>query len=210
MSVVLNAQNRSDLKKSETKRLRFNGQVPAIVYGKKMESQPVSVDSIELLKTIRDNGRNAIISLSVDGGGKRHQVIVNDLQMDSLKGDITHADFFEVDMQSEMDADVPVHLEGEAVGTQDGGIVQHSLYQLSVRALPTEIPEAIEVNIESLAIGDSIQVRDLSEGKKYEINNEPEEVVVSILPPALNNEPDEQQEQEEGEAAEADQEATEE
>ncbi|MGO4890191.1 50S ribosomal protein L25/general stress protein Ctc [Anaerobacillus sp. MEB173] len=197
MATVLKAEQRSSLRKSETKGLRLRGQVPAIVYGSKMESKPVSIDGIEFLKTIRENGRNAIISLDV-AGDTSHQVIVNDMQLDSLKGDIIHADFFEVDMQSEMDADVPVHLVGEPIGASDGGIVQHTVHQLSVRALPADIPEAIEINIENLAIGDSIQVRDLPKAGQYEVNNEPEEVIVSILPAPLNNEPDEQQAQEEG------------
>jgi large subunit ribosomal protein L25 len=190
MTVKLQAKERADLKNSTTREIRESGQVPAILYGKKTESRAIAVDSIKFLKVIRENGRNGIISLSVDSDTKSHQVIVNEWQIDPLKGHYLHIDFFEVDMKSEMDADVPVRLEGEAPGSKEGGVLSHLMYSVSVRSLPNEIPEEIVVDISNLSVGDSIQIRDIIESQKVEINNDPEETIVTVTVAAAEAEPE--------------------
>lgn len=201
MATILQASNRKELRGSTLRRLRNEGNVPGVIYGKDLPSKAVYVDSVEFLKTIRITGKNGIINLKTDG--ESYEVIAHDVQTDPLKGEIVHVDFYKVDMKKEMDADVPIHLVGEAVGVKDGGIVQQTLHEISVRSLPSEIPEAIEIDISQLMIGDSLAVRDLPKGDHYEINNEPEEGILSILPPTLNNEPDEQQEEADKEEVQA-------
>jgi large subunit ribosomal protein L25 len=193
MATMLKASNRNELRGSAVKQLRNEGNVPAVVYGKKLASKAVSVSAIEFLKTLKVTGKNGIITLATDEG--MFEVITHDVQKDPLKGELIHIDFYKVDMKKEMDANVAIHLIGEAQGEKDGGIVQQVLHELSVRTLPTNIPEAIEVDISEMLIGDTLQVADLPKSSEYEINNEPEEGVMSILPPTLNNEPDEQQEE---------------
>ncbi len=201
MGTMLKASTRNDLRGSKLRKLRSEGNVPAVVYGKDISSKTVFVDEIEFVKTVKVIGKNGIIFLATDEG--TYQVIANDVQMDSLKGNIVHVDFYKVDMKSEMDADVAVQLVGEAMGVKDGGIVQQTLHEVSVRSLPSDIPEAIEIDISHLMIGDSLQVRDIPKSDKYEINNEPEEGIMTILPPVLNNEPDEQQEEADKEEVQA-------
>ena len=201
MGTMLKASTRNDLRGSKLRKLRSEGNVPAVVYGKDISSKTVFVDEIEFVKTVKVTGKNGIIFLATDEG--TYQVIANDVQMDSLKGNIVHVDFYKVDMKSEMDADVAVQLVGEAMGVKDGGIVQQTLHEVSVRSLPSDIPEAIEIDISHLMIGDSLQVRDIPKSDKYEINNEPEEGIMTILPPVLNNEPDEQQEEADKEEVQA-------
>ncbi|MFB4161979.1 50S ribosomal protein L25/general stress protein Ctc [Geomicrobium sp. JSM 1781026] len=208
--VKLQAHSREDLRRSVTRKLRKDGYVPAVLYGKKTESTAVSVPSIEFMKTLREAGRNGIIDLFVDGDGKKHQVMVHDVQSDILKGDTTHIDFFEVDMKSELDADVAVNLVGDAPGEAEGGVLSHMMFTISVRALPTEIPEQIEVDISGLGIGDSIAVADLKSGKNFEFNNDDEETVVAVLAPTIEEEPAEGEEtQEEPELVDNDEDASE-
>lgn len=206
MATTLQAKKREELKGSYLRKIRKQGNVPAVVYGKDLPSQPVFVDGVEFLKTLRVSGVNGIISLQTDNG--TYEVMTHDMQVDPLKGDVVHVDFYKVDMKSEMDADVPLQLVGEAEGVKDGGIVQQTLYEVSVRALPSDIPEVIEIDISEMRIGDSLQVRNLPKNERYEINNEPEEGIMSILPPTLNNEPDEQQEQKDKEEVQAEAENT--
>lgn len=201
MGTMLKANSRDDLKGSTLKKLRNEGNVPGIVYGKDIRSKSIYVDGVDFQKTIKKTGKNGIILLATQEG--TYEVIANEVQVDHLKGDVLHIDFFKVDMKSEMDANVPLQLVGEPEGLKDGGIVQQTLYEVSIRSLPSNIPEAIEVDISSMMIGDSLQVRDLPKLDKYEINNEPEEGIMSILAPTLNNEPDEQQEKEDKEEAQA-------
>lgn len=178
MAVTLKATLRNDLRKSITKQLRQEGQVPAIVYGKGEKAKTISVDSVELLKTVRDEGRNAIISLNVEGD-KPVQVMVHEYQSEPLKNELLHVDFYEVDLSEEMTVNVPVRVEGEV----KGGIVQQPLYELQVKAKPSDIPEEITVEVSSLSIGDSISVDDLPTAANYEIMDEGITTVVTILAP---------------------------
>ncbi|RSL30038.1 50S ribosomal protein L25/general stress protein Ctc [Salibacterium salarium] len=196
MATVLEANTRTDLRKSVSNKLRTDGYVPAVLYGKDTESKPVSVPNITFIKTIREVGRNGIIELDVEGESEKHKVIVHDIQVDPIKDYLVHIDFFEVDLKSEMEADVSVNLQGDAPGEKEGGILSPLLYNVTVRALPTDIPEEIAVDISELGIGDSVQIADLASGKGFEFVNEPEETVVTVLPPEQEKEPEEEQGQE--------------
>ncbi|WP_100400541.1 50S ribosomal protein L25/general stress protein Ctc [Bacillus sp. FJAT-44742] len=189
MSAVLEAKSRTDLKRSATRKLRVEGFVPGVLYGKKVESTPVAVENVDFIKTIREVGRNGIVELEVESTGKKHKVIAHDIQVDPLKDHIMHIDFFEVDLDAEMDADVTVSLTGEAPGEKEGGIVSHLLYNITVRAKPEDFPEEITVDISELNIGDSIQVDALKSGRNFEILGEPDETVVTVLPPQEEEDP---------------------
>ncbi|GAE27714.1 LSU ribosomal protein L25p [Halalkalibacter wakoensis JCM 9140] len=198
MASVLQANPREDLRGSATRRIRKEGYVPAVLYGNKIESQPVAVTGIDFLKTVREVGKNGLFSLDV-AGKKKHQVMIHDIQIDPLKNEYTHIDFFEVDMTSEIDANVPVRLNGEAPGEKEGGMVSHLMYEITVRCLPGEIPEEISVDVSNLNIGDSIQVADIRSSVSVDISNEDEETIVTVQAPAaeVENEqaPDEQAEE---------------
>ncbi|MCM3715790.1 50S ribosomal protein L25/general stress protein Ctc [Halalkalibacter oceani] len=189
MATILKASPREDLKGSATRQLRKDGYVPAVLYGNKIESQPVSVEGVDFLKTVREVGKNGLFSLEVSGKNK-HQVMIHDLQIDPLKNEYLHIDFFEVDMTSEIDAAVPVRLTGEAPGEKEGGIVSHLMYEISVKCLPSDIPEEISVDISGLAIGDSIQVADIRSTVQVEITSDDEETIVTVQPPAAEVEPE--------------------
>lgn len=182
MAVKLKADQRDDLAKSNTKKIRQAGSVPAIVYGNNKEPRTVSVNSMELLKTVRDEGKNAIISLEV--GGDSVDVMLHDYQIEPLKDELVHADFYVVNMSQEMDVQVPIHLDGEAQGAKDGGVLQQPLHEISLRAKPANIPEEIKVDVASLEIGDSITVADLKEGRDYEILEDEATTIVTILAPS--------------------------
>ncbi|MFQ3546542.1 50S ribosomal protein L25/general stress protein Ctc [Halobacillus rhizosphaerae] len=182
MAITLKANQRQDLKQSVTRELRQEGNVPGVVYGKDKEPITVTVNSIELLKTVRDEGKNAIIGLDIQGKSKV-DVMLHEYQIDPLKDELIHADFYVVNMSEEMDVEVPVHLEGEAAGTKEGGVLQQPLYELAVRAKPGDIPEEIVVNVSELNIGDSIMVSDLTAERGYEITEDENTTIVSVTPP---------------------------
>ncbi|RBW67640.1 50S ribosomal protein L25/general stress protein Ctc [Bacillus taeanensis] len=181
MSATLKAEIRDTKKSSVLTQIRNNGGIPAVLYGQKKESKPIFVDSPEFLKVYRSVGKNGVITLKVEN--ESHSVMVYDLQKDPLKDAYVHADFYEVDMNQEVDADVPVHLIGESAGSKDGGVTQQLLHEISVRALPAEFPESIDINVEALDIGDTIQIKDIKASGNCEILNDPEEVAVSIIAP---------------------------
>ncbi len=182
VAVKLEATLREDLTKSATKEIRNSGRVPAVIYGKEKDSESISVDSIELIKTVRDEGKNAIITLNVENN-KSVDVMLHDYQIDPLKDELIHADFYIVNMAEEMDVEVALRLEGEAQGTKDGGVLQQPMYELQVRAKPGNIPEEIIVDITDLKIGDSISVSDITIKGNYEVLEDSDTTIATVLAP---------------------------
>ena len=183
---ILKAEERTDSRRSSLRKIRQSGFVPGVIYGRNLENKSVALDSIELLKILRAEGKNTIINLDINGD--QHSVMVTELQTDPLKDSIVHADFKVVDMEAEMEATVPVNLTGEAEGIKQGGVLQQPLYEMSVTAKPKNIPQTIEVDISSLEVNDVLTVGDIPSKGDYSFNHEPDEVVASILPPQKQEE----------------------
>ncbi|MBT2759363.1 50S ribosomal protein L25/general stress protein Ctc [Mesobacillus foraminis] len=196
MGAVLKANERTDLQHSSLKRLRAEGNIPAVVYGRNQESQSVYVDSVDFLKTIREVGRNGIISLDV--GGNTTDVMLSDYQEDSIKRDILHADFIAVDMGSEITATVRLNLTGEAAGVKDGGVLQQPVHEISVTATPGNIPAAVELDVTNLQVGETLMVADLKANNNYQINDDESLVLASILAPRQEEEISSGEQQEPG------------
>lgn len=187
MPVKLKAKQREDLRSSATKKIRQAGQIPAVVYGKDKDSTSVSVDSMELIRTVREEGVNAIISLDIENG-QTVDVMLHDYQMHPIKDEVMHADFYMIDMTEEMDVEVPLRLEGEAEGAREGGILQQPLYELQVRAIPSAIPEEITVDVSKLDIGDTITIADLPVEDEYTFLDEEDTPIAIVLPPEAEEE----------------------
>src|SRR5690625_1597207 len=187
MAISLKAKLREDFSRATTNQLRQEGFVPAVVYGKGKETKTVSVDNVELLKTVRDEGRNAIISLDIEDKDAI-DVMLHEYQTDPVKGEVIHVDFYIVDMAEEMDVAVALRIEGDEAGAREGGILQQPLYELQVRAKPRDIPEEITVNVSDLDIGESISVADLPKSDKYEFIDEPETTIAVVLAPEAEEE----------------------
>ncbi|GAA4076301.1 50S ribosomal protein L25/general stress protein Ctc [Amphibacillus indicireducens] len=182
MAVKLRAERRDDLTKSHTNQLRKKGFIPSVVYGNDKEAITVAVENIELLKTLRDEGRNAVITLDIEQG-ESVEVMLHEYQMDPLRDEVIHADFYVVDMSQEMDVTVSIQLEGEPAGVREGGILQQPLYELQVRATPANIPDQITINVADLEIGDAISVSDLDKAEGYEVTEAPDTTIVTITAP---------------------------
>ena len=181
MSTVLQATERTDKRRGTLTKIRKEGNVPAIVYGAKKENTSIYLREVELLKTIKDVGRNGVISLDVNGNTQN--VIVTDYQVDPLKNGFIHVDFLAVDMSKEVTANVNVNLVGDAAGVKDGGVMQQSLFEVSIAAKPGDIPPSIDIDVTNLQVADTITVADIKELGNFTVNHEEDEVIASILPP---------------------------
>ncbi|MFC3882068.1 50S ribosomal protein L25/general stress protein Ctc [Bacillus songklensis] len=200
MSTLLKATERKDLKHSTTTRLRKQGNFPAVVYGNKVESKPISINSADFIKAIRESGRNGVLTLTVDND--KFSVMLHDIQTDPLKREVLHADFQVVDMSKEVEVDVNIVLTGDAPGVKEGGVMQQAIHQVSVRALPQDIPSSIEIDVSNLQIGDTVTVENIDTNGKYELNHEPSETIASILPPKQEEDIDSGEQQDELDEAE--------
>lgn len=193
---TIQAINRHEFTRSAKRKIREAGQIPAIVYGKTTESKPVAIDSIQLLKTIREEGKNTIIDLNVDGSSQN--VMLSDMQTDPLKNEVIHVDFQIVDMKADIEVNVPIQLIGDAQGVKDGGVLQQSTHEITISAKPGDIPQTIEVDISNLAVNEALLLKDVVKNGSYTFIQDGDLVIASILPPQQEEEIDSGEEQEPG------------
>jgi len=183
-NVELTVAPRSTLGK-KVKAMRRGGITPANVYGHRVESQAVEIDSMTLAHTLKKLERNAILSLRIEGESAVRPVVVRDVQRDILNDKILHVDFYQVSMAEKMKADVPLILVGKAPAVDDlGGTLLQGLDSIAVEALPGDIPPHVEVDISDLATFDaSVHVRDLAVDPKVHVLTEGDSVIASVAPP---------------------------
>ena len=185
--VKLNVEVRDARGKGAARRARAAGKVPGIVYGKGIDPISIAVDRREFVTALlTDAGMNVLLDLQIDGDSVL--TLARDLHRDPVRGTLLHADFVKVDLTQEVEVEVPIHVVGEAPGVKEGGVLEHPLFNLNVRCLPGDVPESIEADVSGLAIGESLRVSDLSEGRKFEILNDPDSPVVTIVAPISEEE----------------------
>jgi large subunit ribosomal protein L25 len=196
MSAILQATERVKDKNSTIRKIREAGNIPAVLNGTN-QSKPIYVNSADFIKTIRTTGRNGIIKLAIEN--EQHSVMLHEVQTDPIKSEIIHADFKVVNMSNEVTVDVNINLVGEALGVKDGGVLQQSIHQVSISALPMDIPQTIDIDISQLEVGQVIKLEDINSHGKYTVNQDESQVVASILPPKQEEEISTGEEQEPGE-----------
>jgi len=180
--VTLKAIKREDTGKGSARRARAAGRVPAIVYGQGIEPVAIAVDRREFVTALlTDAGMNVLLNIEVDGSTTT--ALTRELQRDPVRGTLLHADFVKIDLTQEVEVEVPVHLVGDSPGVKEGGVLEHPLFTVHVRCLPTDVPESIDADISGLNIGDVLRVSELSEGLDFHILNNPEAVVASVAAP---------------------------
>ncbi len=178
----LTAQKRENLSNSYTKELRKKGNVPGIFYRKDIGSIPISVKNTAL-NTFVYTSEVKIINLNVEGTDTPYNCILKEVQFDPVSDKPVHFDLLGISAHEKIKVEVPLILVGTPAGAKDGGITQHPVHSVEIECLPQDIPPSIEINIEALMIGDSIQLRDI-ELKNFEILDSLDTTIVSISPPA--------------------------
>jgi len=180
--VALTAQPRTEFGNGPARRLRRQGLVPGIVYQPGQPSLAFSLPGRDLRRGLHE-GRTGVIDLTI-GDQPARPVLLKDWQLDAIRGDVLHVDFQEVDLTQEIEAPVPVHLVGTAVGVRDGGVLDQPLREVVVSALPDTLPDHLEADVSELAVGDSISVSDLTAPEGVVIVSDPETVVASVVAPS--------------------------
>ena len=182
MSSQLSAKVRTGKSRSVIHKLRSEGQVPASVYGKRIEAgESIAVTEKELTSILRKNPY-AVIELSVADKGK-YPVMINEIQRDKLSGKVLHVDFHQISMDEPVKSTVGIDLAGEAPGVREGGILSIETYEVEVRCLPAKLPAQLSIDISGLHVGDNLLVSDLQIPDDVELLSEPTGVIVTILAP---------------------------
>ncbi len=191
----IEAELRTETGKGAARRIRRSGLIPGVVYGRGNEPRSIKVDPLDIEKLLQSN---AIFDLTFVGeDGEESTVIIKDYQKDVIKQNLLHVDFQFISMDEKITVSVPMHLEGEAVGVRDGGVLQQLLREIDIDVLPSEIPEEITIDISELEVGESLSVADLELPETIDLVTDSDEVIVTVVTPTELIEEDEEEEEDE-------------
>lgn len=192
----------------ESRRIRRQGLVPAVVYGSELENAiPVSVDSHDLQVALHtEAGTNAIINLEIEGG-ETVTTMARVIERHPFRNEYRHVDFLTIDLTQKTHAEVALHFEGTPIGVEEGGVFSPRRTHVLIEVLPTEIPAYIELDVTEVEIGGSLRVEDLPDLEGIEYLEEPDAVVMSVTVPQAEIEEPEEPELLEGEELEEGEEA---
>jgi len=198
----LEVQQREKRGSADARRLRREGLIPGVLYGRGKSPHPFSVHERELRRALTGPaGLHAILDVALDGQKTSHASILKDYQQDIISGRLAHVDLQEVRLDQPIQAEVVIELVGEAAGSIEGGVLSQVTREINVEALPLEVPERIEVDVSSMQMGDTLRLVDVAVQEGVTFLDDPEETVIAtVTVPTQIIEPEpEEEELEEGE-----------
>jgi large subunit ribosomal protein L25 len=173
-------QNRAVLGSAESRRLRRQGLIPGVLYGRE-SPVPFTVPARELRSALTTKGGlNAVLDVVVEGG-QIHSSVLKEYQQDKVRGFITHVDLQEVRLDQPIHATVPLHLHGEPAGVKLGGVLAQVTNELNVEALPMEVPEHLEADVSDMNIGDSLRLSSLQVPEGVTLLDDLDETVIATV-----------------------------
>lgn len=200
--VKLEVQERDDVGKSGAARLRRDGFIPGVLYGRGKKPHAIAVPERELRAALTgSHGHHAILDVVLAGQKTTHASILKDYQVDPIRGRITHFDLHEVRLDQPITAQVAVELTGESPGVKAGGVLSALVREVSVEALPLEMPDRLLLDISGTEIGSSLRVGDLTAPEGATLLDDPDTVIVSVAAPRVEVEEPTEEELAEGEEA---------
>jgi large subunit ribosomal protein L25 len=188
--VKLLVQNRAVLGSAESRRLRRQGLVPAVLYGRE-QPVPITIGERDLRAALTtEGGLNAVLDVVVDGGAV-HPSVLKEYQQDPVRGTITHVDLQEVRLDRPIHATVPVALVGNPAGVTEGGVLSQVTLEVNVQALPMEVPQHLEVDVSAMHVNDTLRLEALQPPEGVTLLDDLETVLASLTLPTRVEEPEE-------------------
>lgn len=187
--VTLSAKPRAEFGTRPSKRLRREGLVPATVYGKNAEAKSITVNGRDLYGALHTAaGRNALINVDIDGDEKV-LAVAREVQRHPVRGEVIHLDLIQISLDEKIAAEISVEYLGTPAGVrEDGGFVEAIAMTVNILALPTAIPDSIQMDIEEMNTGDTLKVSDLPEIEGVEYTDEIDRPLVTVLLPRVEEE----------------------
>ena len=184
---MLKVATRSESGKGGARQVRRSGSIPGVLYG-------LSVDPVQLKVNAREfnillqggRGAHAMLQLEfIDQPELNGPAMIKAIQYHPVRDNVTHTDFLRIDLSKKIDTAVPIRFEGNALGVIEGGVIDYQTREIEISCLPTEVPDAIVINIEALEIGDSIHVRDLVIPENVELLTSADRAVAAVHAPRV-------------------------
>ena len=197
--ILLEAELRKGTGRANTKDLKEKGYLPAVLYSHGKESASLQVSNSALIKLVHQHRiEGVIVTLKIKDDKKSRACLVKEIQYDPVHDNIIHVDFNEISLTKAIKVNIPVVAKGEPVGVkQEGGALEHILWEIEIECLPTDIPKEIEIDVTNLKIGDSIHIKDIQFSDKVKVSNDPSAIVLSVAAPMKEEVPAEAVEGEE-------------
>jgi large subunit ribosomal protein L25 len=183
MYELLKAEFRDDKTKAPLKKMRKDGFVPGVIFGKEMETVLFKVPFQKISTFLAHSGK--VFQVEVDGKGK-HLVNLEDIQWNHLGNEMFHISFHKIAENEKTTVTLPIVIHGEAVGTKEGGIINQVLNEVQVKGLPKDMPEFVEVIVDELAVGGHIALKDVKAPKGLEWAHDIEDNIVSCHLPKVH------------------------
>ena len=178
--VQLKATPRTAFGTTHTRRLRAAGLVPGVLYKSGEDSIPFALPERELNRAIHGgHGKTAVFEIAVEGH-PTVPALLKDWDLNPVRGSLIHVDFQQVDLRQEVEASVPLVLDGIAAGVREGGVLGQPVHEVLVRALPDAIPDGIQIDVSALEAGGVLHLSDVTPPPGVEIVGDPELVVASV------------------------------
>jgi large subunit ribosomal protein L25 len=209
--VKLEVKRREEHGSAVSRRLRRTGFVPGVLYSGGKAAVSFSVPEREIRHALSgEHGTHAILDVVLEGQQRAHHAVLKDFQVDAVKSRLLHVDLHEVRLDQPIQAQVVIELVGTPEGVVQGGVLSQVTREVNVEALPMEVPDRLPLDVEGLAIGDSVRVADHGTLDGVTVLDDPDTVVATVTPPTRVEEPEEAEAEEavEGEAAAAEGEAS--
>ncbi|MFL5990486.1 MAG: 50S ribosomal protein L25 [Rubrobacteraceae bacterium] len=188
-NVDLQARPREERGKNAARRLRASGMLPAVLYGDgDGASTALAVPDRVVDYTLQHMGDNALYDIDLGAGGSTARIV--DVQRDPVSGRLLHVDFAPVDMQRRIEVTVPLHVVGEAPGTEEGGVLQQVAYEVQIETLPGDIPQELTLDVSSLGMNENLTLADLRLPEGITLVSDPEEVAAIVTAPTEITEED--------------------
>ena len=186
--IVVAAENRTETGKNVNRRLRTRGLIPGVLYGAKREAVPLAVSPKEITTILRSKtGENTLFDLEI--GGSRRRVILKEFQVEPVKGQLIHADFYEVALDKPIEVKVHIEVTGTPIGVKtQGGLLDHVTREVEVSCLPADIPEKLTIDVSELEMGKAVRVGDLKVPDKVTMLSAPDLVIVHVVAPRAEEE----------------------
>ncbi len=186
--VSLKAEKRTETGKGASRALRRSDILPAVLYGKG-SSIPMKLQKKDLIKFMMTGGReHALVNIEIMGGkGKKssHWAVVKEYQLDPVRSELLHVDFIEISLKEKMKTTTAIVITKDPVGVKNGGILQQQLREVEIECLPTHIPAGLEVDASPVDIGHSLHVSDLIPAEGVKVLNDPNEVILTVSAPVM-------------------------
>lgn len=176
--VVLQAKSRTKSGSAESRRVRKNGRIPAVIYGRSGKSVSIDLDNTEFVKGTKGISESTIVKVEVDG--KPYEAFVKATQRNIIDGQILHIDFYEVESGVALRAKVSLVFKGNPIGVREGGMLETPVHEIEIECLPKDLPERIEIDISDLKVNHSIHVRNIPLAEGIRLLSNPDQTVALV------------------------------